>query len=69
MTVPIRREDIAVLSAFDRDQSGRAVFEDAAIDRLIKMRFLEMRGGKPMLTTRGRTELLRRRALDRESGR
>jgi hypothetical protein len=67
--IPVRREDVAVLAAFERDQSGRTVFPEAAIERLLAMRFLEMRGGLPILTTRGRTELLRRKALDRESGR
>jgi hypothetical protein len=69
MTAPVRREDVAVLSAFERDQSGRAVFDEMAIDRLVKLGFLEMRGGTPGITTRGRTELLRRRALERGSGR
>jgi hypothetical protein len=67
--IPVRREDVAVLTAFERDQAGRTVFPEESIDRLVKMRFLEFRGGLPVLTTRGRTELLRRKALDRESGR
>jgi hypothetical protein len=69
MTAPIRREDVAVLKAFERDQSGRAVFSEDAIERLVKHRFLEMRGGTATLTTRGRTELSRRRVLDRTSRR
>jgi len=63
----IRREDIEVLSAFERDTSGRAVFAETSIDRLLALRFLELRGGVPKLTARGSAELLRRRSLERGS--
>ena len=66
MTI-IRREDIEVLNAFERDRAGRAVFAEPSIDRLLALRFLEMRGGVPALTAKGRAELLRRRSLERGS--
>lgn len=65
---PIRREDLMALAAFERDRGGAAAIPDGTIDRLVGHRFLEMRGGAPVLTTRGRTELARRRALDRKHG-
>ncbi|HET7844660.1 MAG TPA: hypothetical protein VFL14_10955 [Xanthomonadales bacterium] len=65
---PIRREDIMALAAFERDRGGGAAMPDAVVDRLVGHRFLEIRGGMPLLTMRGRTELARRRALDRKSG-
>jgi hypothetical protein len=69
MTSLVRREDLIVLEAFDRAQGGRSVFPEDSIDRLVKHGFLELRSGSPILTSRGRTELLRRRALDRKSKR
>lgn len=66
---PIRREDIAVLAAFERDRGGSPSIPEDVVDRLVRHGFLELRGGKPVLTTRGRTELARRKSLERGSGR
>lgn len=65
---PLRREDLIALAAFARDRGGATAIPDAIIDRLVGHRYLEVRGGVPALTTRGRTELARRRSLERGSG-
>jgi hypothetical protein len=67
VTAPIRREDVAVLAAFERDQSGRSAFPEDSIERLVKLGFLDMRGGSAVMTQRGRTELARRKSLDRQT--
>lgn len=66
---PVRKEDLLVLAAFERAQGGRTVYADDAIDRLVGHGFLELRNGSPILTSRGTTELQRRRALDRTTKR
>lgn len=56
-----------MLEAFERDQAGRAVHPEDVIERLIGHGFMELRGGQPLLTSRGRMALTRRRSLDRKT--
>lgn len=62
---PIRKYELETLEAIARGQADQAVYDDAILLRLVEMGLIEERRHKWILTTRAKTDLLRRKSLKR----
>jgi hypothetical protein len=65
MAHPIRKMELETLEAIARNQQDQAVFDDAILARLVELGMIEARRNKWILTTRAKTDLLRRKTLKR----
>lgn len=65
MAHPIRKLELETLEAIARNQQDQAVFDDAILARLVELGMIEARRNKWILTTRAKTDLLRRKSLKR----
>ena len=62
---PIRKEEIEMLEALGRGSVGRANVNEEILESLTKRGLVEQRLAKWLLTSRGKTLLARRKALER----
>ena len=65
MAHPIRKFELETLEAIARNQQDQAVFDDAILARLVQLGMIEERRNKWILTTRAKTDLLRRKSVKR----
>jgi hypothetical protein len=65
MAHPIRKLELETLESIARAQKDQAVYDDAILARLVELGMIEMRRNKWLLTTRAKTDLLRRKSLKR----
>jgi hypothetical protein len=65
MAHPIRKQELETLESIARGQTDQAVYDEAILARLVELGMIEMRRNKWLLTTRAKTDLLRRKTLKR----